>query len=120
MAGLRLTEPAEHDIAELLDWSRENFGMAARRRYEVLVAAALSDLAHDWQRLGSVKRDDLGAGWRLYHLRHSRERARTDDGIVQTPRHILVYRMANSDIVTILRVLHESMEPTRHLDVPSD
>jgi antitoxin ParD1/3/4 len=73
MAGLRLTEPTERDIVGLLDWTAVTFGPAARRRYEALVAAALSDLAHDWQRVGSVKRDDLGAGCCIYHLRHSRQ-----------------------------------------------
>ena len=92
MAGLRLTEPAERDIAGLLDWTAVTFGPAARRRYEALVAASLSDLAHDWQRVGSVKRDDLGAGCCIYHLRHSRQRARTETGTVGAPRHIVVYR----------------------------
>jgi plasmid stabilization system protein ParE len=40
MAGLRLTEPAERDIAGLLDWTAVTFGPAARRRYEALVAAS--------------------------------------------------------------------------------
>lgn len=118
MAGLRLTGPAEHDITELLDWSEATFGLAARRRYEALVAATLSDLAEDWQRIGSVRRDDLGIGCRVYHLRHSRRRARTEAGLVQSPRHIAVYRLAASDTVVILRVLHESMDLTRHLDAP--
>ena len=117
MAGFRLTGPAERDIAELLDWSGDNFGPAARRRYEALVAAALGDIAQDWQRIGSVQREDLGAGRRVYHLRHSRHRDRATTGIVQAPRHIVVYRLTSSDIVTILRVLHDSMDLARHLDV---
>jgi toxin ParE1/3/4 len=116
MAGLRLTEPAERDIADLLDWSEETFGLAARRRYEALVAAALSDLVQDWRRSGSVKRDDLCAGWRLYHIRHSRERARTPDGIVHSPRHVVAYRLEDGDTVIVLRVLHGSMDLDRHLD----
>ena|SRR5271166_745444 len=116
MAGFRLTEPAERDIADLLDWSGEVFGLAARQRYEALVAAALRDIARDWQRVGSVRRDDLGAGWRIYHLRHSRQRARARRGLVKSPRHILVYRLAANDVVTVLRVLHDSMDLARHLD----
>ena len=120
MAGLRLTEPAERDIAGLLDWSERTLGPAARQRHEVLVAAALSDIAHDWRRAGSVKRDDLGAGWRIYHLQNSRQRAREAAGIVQSPRHILVYRLAAGDIVIVPRVLHDSMDFTRHLDATTE
>lgn len=102
----------------MLDWSGRTFGPAARQRYEALVAAALSDIAHDWRRAGSVKRDDLGAGWRIYHLRNSRQRARKAAGIVQSPRHVLVYRLATGDIVIVLRILHDSMDLPRHLDAP--
>jgi toxin ParE1/3/4 len=52
----------------------------------------------------------------LDHLHHSRERARSEDGIVQAPRRILVCRFASSNTVIVLRVLHESMELDRHLD----
>jgi len=99
-----------------LDWSGATFGLAARPRYKALVLAALSDIVQDWQRIGSVKRDDLGVGWRVYHLRHSRRRASTRSHMVQSPRHIIVYRLTDSDTVTVLRVLHESMDLARHLD----
>ncbi len=65
MASLRLTGPAASDIAELLEWSEETFGTPARRRYEALIAAALKDVAQDWQRAGSVRRDDLKTGSEL-------------------------------------------------------
>src|SRR5579872_3024689 len=61
--GFRLTGPAERNITEFLDWSGENFGPAARRRYEPLVATALGHIAQVWRRIGcSVQREDLGAG----------------------------------------------------------
>ncbi len=53
--AIRLTGPAASDIAELLEWSEETFGTQARRRYEALIAAALKDVAQDWQRAGSVR-----------------------------------------------------------------
>jgi toxin ParE1/3/4 len=116
MASLRLTGPAASDIAELLQWSEEIFGTPARRRYEALIATALKDIAQDWQRAGSVRRDDLKTGCLTYHLRHSRSRAKVGGGVVQSPRHILVYRLAPGDIVVILRVLHDSMDLPRYLD----
>ncbi|HJS40145.1 MAG TPA: type II toxin-antitoxin system RelE/ParE family toxin [Sphingomicrobium sp.] len=118
MARLRLTAPAETDIAGLLDWSQERFGAMARRRYEALLEAALRDLAEDPLRAGSREERTLGAGTRVYHLRHSRERARAIERTVQSPRHILVYRIASVQLVVILRVLHDSMDFVRH--VPED
>jgi toxin ParE1/3/4 len=34
---------------------------------------------------------------------------------VRRPVHILYYRMVRPDVVEIVRVLHEHMEPRRHL-----
>lgn len=116
MAGFRLTGPAEHDIAELLDWSETTFGYAASRRYEVLIATALRDITLNWRCTGSVTRDDLGMGWRVYHLRHSRRRVARGTGHVQAPRHVLVYRLSNSHTVIVLCVLDDSMDLGRHLD----
>jgi toxin ParE1/3/4 len=115
---LQFARRARRDIGELLDWSHEQFGPAARRRYETLIDTALQDISDDALRSGSVERVMLGRRVRLYHLRHSRERARTEDGIVQAPRHVVVYRLAGSDTVIVLRILHEAMDLTRHLDAP--
>ncbi|MGC2588107.1 MAG: type II toxin-antitoxin system RelE/ParE family toxin, partial [Pseudolabrys sp.] len=42
-----------------------------------------------------------------------RQRAKTETGIVRAPRHIVVYRFTlNDDVVTVLRVLHDSMDVT--------
>jgi toxin ParE1/3/4 len=120
MARLRLTARGERDIAELLGWSQQSFGPAARRRYEALIAAALRDIAQDWRRVGSVQRGELGAGRLVYHLRHSRERARIEDGVVQAPRHFVVYRQFSREIVVVLRVLHEAMDLRRRLDAPRE
>jgi toxin ParE1/3/4 len=120
MPAIRLTGPAASDIAALLEWSEETFGTTARRRYEALIATALKDIAQDWQRAGSVRRDDLRTGCRAYHLRHSRNRARVRGGVVQSPRHILAYRLVPGDIVVVLRVLHGSMDLSRHLDAPPE
>ena len=114
MADLRLTEAAETDIVEILAWSQAEFGAAARRRYERLIAVALSDIAIDPHRPGSLQRPELGEGVRSWHLRGSRERARGDGQIVQRPRHFVIYRPAET-VIVIGRVLHDAMELERHL-----
>ncbi|MDP3747810.1 MAG: type II toxin-antitoxin system RelE/ParE family toxin [Phenylobacterium sp.] len=118
MAAYRLTEAAETDIVEILAWSETQFGGAARRRYERLIVAALIDIATDPIRPGSIARPELGPDVRSWHLRSSRERARDSDGVVQRPRHFLIYRRVDAALIAIGRVLHDSMELERHLQGP--
>ena len=99
----------------MLAWTSDRFGDIARRRYEALLITALRDLAADPGRNGTIPRPELGESVRSYHLRHSRDRARTAEGMVREPRHLLLYRVVRPDIIGIGRVLHDSMEPERHL-----
>lgn len=118
MAVVRLSAAAEADIVSLLAWTEDRFGRAVRRRYQALLTAALRDIASDPERLGSAARPELGSTIRSYHLRHSRERVGALEGIVRTPRHLLLYRAIAPDIVGVSRVLHDAMELERHL--PAD
>jgi toxin ParE1/3/4 len=111
----RLSAAAEEDIIQLLAYTQDRFGEIARRRYEALLAAGLRDIASDPERPGSVARSELGPGVRSYHLRLSRGRARTPDGLVRQPRHFLLYRVARPDVIGVGRVLHDAMEVDRHL-----
>ena len=114
MADLRLTEAAETDIVEILAWSQAEFGEAARRRYERLIAGAISDVVSDPHRPGSLPRPELGEGVRSWHLRGSRERTRDEGQIVQRPRHFMIYRPVET-VIVVGRVLHDAMELERHL-----
>lgn len=115
---VRLAPAAARDIAALLDWSAERFGPAARERYEALVLASLRDLAENPHRPGARELTDKRPGVLIYHLRHSRSFTRPPD-VVRKPRHLIVYR-ASVEIVTILRVLHEAMDLTRHASTGFD
>ena len=114
MASLRLSQAAEDDIIDILAWSQAQFGEAARRRYQRLIATALRDIASDPAGPGSVARPELGGGVRSRHLRSSREAARGLDGGVARPRHFVIYREVAGQIV-VGRVLHDAMELARHL-----
>ena len=114
MAILRIAAQAAEDIAALLAHTDDRFGQLARLRYETLIVTALRDIAREPERMGSIARPELGPDIRSYHLRHSRERARTEDGAVRRPRHLLLYRHAAADVVGIGRVLHDAMELERH------
>lgn len=114
----RLSEAAQSDILEILGWTHETFGAAARLRYEKLLVTALRDVALDPLRPGTNARSELIGDIRSYHLRYSRERAKSETGLVRNPRHFLLYRMLKPGLVGVGRVLYDSMEIERHL--PAD
>ena len=104
---------------DLLAWSEERFGVAARERYQDLLARALMDIAGDVARPGVRIRPELGLNVFSYHLFFSREGATRRSGHAKVkvlrPRHFLVGRIAEPGLVDILRVLHDSMEVSLHL-----
>lgn len=108
MRRLRLTRVARADIAAILRHSRTEFGDAAQHRYRALIEVALDDLLADPDRPGvAAAPKDL----RLYHLRHSRRRGA---GSVGRPRHLVVFR-CDLEHLTVLRLLHDSMDVSRRL-----
>lgn len=115
MLGYRLSEAAQGDVLGILSWTHEEFGEAARLRYESLIVAALRDVAGKPDRPGSVARPELGAGVRSWHLRLSRHHVKRGMEAVRRPRHFLVYRV-ESGLVVVGRVLHDAMELAQHLD----
>jgi toxin ParE1/3/4 len=112
---IRLTLPAEQDVAKILDDSASTFGVAARSRYEALLQAAIEDLRTNPRRPTSADRPDLGLGVRSYHLRFARRRAGKGAEKVRSPRHLLVYVIESESEVLILRVLYDAMDLRMHL-----
>jgi toxin ParE1/3/4 len=110
-----LSPSARSDIREALLWSQERFGERTAARYRDLLKQALRDIAADPERPGSRERAELARGIRTYHLFFSRDRARSDLGIVKNPRHFLVYRRRGEDVIDIVRVLHDARDLERHL-----
>lgn len=115
MLGYRLSDSAQNDVIDVLAWTHEQFGEAARLRYEHLIVAALRDIAAQPDRPGSIARPELGAGVRSWHLRLSRHRLGTGAATVRRPRHFLVYRVEPA-LLVVGRVLHDAMELAQHLD----
>ena len=110
-----LAPAAEADLAEILAWSAEAFGDAARRRYAALIVQAIGDLAADPARAGAKTRPEIAAGVHTYHLAHSRKLVAPAVGRVITPRHFLLFRLRSDSALEIARVLHDSMDLARHL-----
>jgi toxin ParE1/3/4 len=115
MLRYRLSNAAQSDVLDILAWSHEHFGEAARLRYESLIAAALRDVASSPDRPGSVARPELGRGVRSWHLRLSRRPATPGSTVVRRPRHFLIYR-AEPSLLVVGRILHDAMELARHMD----
>ncbi|MEI8368959.1 MAG: type II toxin-antitoxin system RelE/ParE family toxin [Planctomycetia bacterium] len=110
-----LAPAAEADLAEILAWSAEAFGNAARRRYAALIVQAIEDLTVDPARVGVETRPEIAAGVQTYHLAHSRNRVAPAAGRVITPRHFVIFRLRSDSALEIARVLHDSMDLARHL-----
>ncbi len=115
MVRYRLSEAAQGDVLSILAWTHEQFGEAARLRYESLIVAALRDVAGQPDRPGSLMRPELGAGVRSWRLRLSRNHVKAGVEVVRRPRHFLVYR-SEPALIVIGRVLHDATELARHLE----
>ncbi|MBV9756045.1 MAG: type II toxin-antitoxin system RelE/ParE family toxin [Alphaproteobacteria bacterium] len=100
-------------MAHVLATSAALWGSDGRRRYAALLAAAMRKAAADPR--GPATRDcgELRPGIRSLHLRHAR--AEVSEPAVNRPVHIVYYRPVAAGVVEIVRVLHERMEPGRHL-----
>jgi toxin ParE1/3/4 len=110
----RLSRPAQSDLAYILAASVKRWGADARHRYARAIAAAMRQIAADPN--GPLTRDraDLLKGTRSFHVRHARVANRRQG--VRRPVHVIYYRVNRPDVVEILRVLHERMEPRRHIE----
>jgi toxin ParE1/3/4 len=114
MARFRLARPAQIDLAHILATSAERWGAEGRQRYAAVLADAMRQVAAEPGGPLTRKRPDLRSGIRSFHVRHVRrsiERAK-----VRRPVHVLYYRVAEEGVIEIIRVLHERMEPSRHVD----
>jgi toxin ParE1/3/4 len=55
-------------------------------------------------------------GARTYHIRFSRDRAKTALGVVRNPRHFIIYRRREDrNAIDIGRILHDGRDLQRHL-----
>ena len=101
---------ARNDIANILAWTEEYFGSQALKRYGRLVAKAIEQVAANPELAGSSKRPEIAEHCRTYHLFFSRKSAGRAGDRIRYPRHFLLYRVTESNVVEIGRVLHDSME----------
>ena len=101
---------ARGDIASILAWTGESFGPLTLKRYAKLIATAIQQIAENPERAGSRQRPEIAANCRTYHLYFSRKSAGRAWDRIRQPRHFLLYRVSESNMVEIGRVLHDSMD----------
>jgi toxin ParE1/3/4 len=116
MARFRLARPAQIDLGNVLAASAERWGREGRQRYSAVLAAAMRQVGDEPEGPGTKKRSELGSGLRSFHVRHARRSA--EGAKVRRPVHVLYYRVAEEGVIGIIRVLHERIEPSRHLGEP--
>lgn len=114
MARFRLARPAQLDLGSILATSAERWGADGRQRYAAVLADAMRQVADAPQGPLTRNRTELRSGIRSFHVRHARRAA--DAAKVRRPVHVLYYRVARQGVIEIVRVLHERMDPSRHLD----
>ncbi|WP_158813994.1 type II toxin-antitoxin system RelE/ParE family toxin [Methylocapsa sp. S129] len=113
MARTRLSDPAKADIAAVLRVGQTQHGAEARIRYRGLLTAAMRRVAADPLGPSTSDRSELSPGLRSLHIRHARNESR--EAPVAEPVHIIFFRATEPGLVEIVRVLHERMEPSRHV-----
>ena len=115
MARFRVSKLAQSDLARILAASESRWGPEGRRRYAALIEAAMRQVADEPEGAATRERNVLQSGTRSLHLRHVR--ADSSEAKVKNPVHILYYRSVRPELVEIIRVLHERMDPIRHIGV---
>jgi toxin ParE1/3/4 len=108
----RFSPLAEADIRTILEESFRLFGPHQQERYFNLLMTAVERVAADPLGLGSKACDELGRGWRSFHIENAARRR-------GAAAHVLFYRpVVDADgeaEILIARVLHDRMDPERHI-----
>ena len=113
VARFRVSKLAQSDLARILAASESRWGLEGRNRYAALIEAAMRQVADEPEGAATRDRNVLHRGTRGLHLRHVR--AGSSGAKVRSPVHILYYRSVRPELVEIIRVLHERMDPSRHI-----
>ena len=97
MAGFRVTKAAERDLVSIARHTLKRWGEEQTRDYLGQLDTRFRELA---QRPDSGRRcDEVRNGYRRF----------------QQGKHVIFYRIRETKIVDIVRVLHERMLPEMHL-----
>jgi toxin ParE1/3/4 len=114
MARYRLSRLARSDLANILAASVSRWGIPAMDRYSLLLMAAMSKAAADPYGRATRDRSEIAPRLRSLHLRFAV--SKTQGAKVGAPVHTVYCRVTGPQQIEILRVLHDRMQPSQHLD----
>ncbi|MCY4503543.1 MAG: type II toxin-antitoxin system RelE/ParE family toxin [Alphaproteobacteria bacterium] len=104
---VRLAALAANDFHNIVRWTSERFGTIQARLYAETLMAALQTLESGPDVPGSRRRDEIASGLMTLHVARGRRRG----------RHLVLYRVGGSAVspeIEVLRLLHDSMDLSRH------
>ncbi len=96
MNRFRLTPAAQRDLSAIWDFAQERWDATQAERYIAEIRAAIERVAHDPLRGRAC--DEIRQGYRRYGI----------------GSHLLFY-VESAEGVDVVRILHQRMDPTRHL-----
>lgn len=96
MSTYRLTPAAQRDLSSIWDYTQERWDARQAENYILEIRAAIERIATDPDRGRSC--EEIRAGYRRYGI----------------GSHVVFYT-EQGEAVDVIRILHQRMEPTRHL-----
>lgn len=96
MGIYRLTPAAQHDLSSIWDYTEDHWGTLQAENYVTEIRRAVERVAEDPMRGRSC--DNIRTGYRRYSIGSH-----------------LVFYIDNDTSVDVIRILHQRMDPTRHL-----
>jgi len=105
---VRLSAAAQADYQQILRWTTKNFGSAQARTYAGTLSSALTALHAGPELIGAKLRDDIGRHIRTLHVARNGHKG----------RHFVMFRVSTAQgqrVIDVLRLLHDSVDPQRHL-----
>ena len=96
MTGHRLTPAAQQDLSSIWDFTQERWDIRQAETYITEIRAAIERIAEDPHRGRDCS--ELCQGYRRYSIGSQ-----------------LVFYVERADGVDVIRILHQRMDPTRHL-----
>lgn len=96
MKAYRLTPAAQRDLSEIWDFTEGRWDIRQAEKYITEIRAAIERIATDPERGRTC--DEIREGYRRYGIGSH-----------------LVFYVETATSVDIIRILHQRMDPTRHL-----
>lgn len=109
---IRFTRDADADIVDILRYTRDEFGLSQAATYKGIMGRAFDMIESDPMRVGSRALEQFGPRVRQLHLGSAAGRK-------SRAALIVIYhvgeRHGTACTITMLRILHERMDPDLHL-----